>query len=78
LRGKQNKPRTYRKKARKEFLSVAKSKKLSKSKRRKAIRKQLGYLRRNLKTIEKQSSQISLASLSRKQYKNLLVIHEAY
>jgi len=78
LRGKQNKPRTYRKRARKEFLSVAKSKKLSKSKRRKAIRKQLGYLRRNLKTIEKQSSQISLASLSRKQYKNLLVIHEAY
>jgi len=43
LRGKQKKPRTYRKKARKEFLSVAKSKKVSKSKRRKAIRKQLGY-----------------------------------
>jgi len=36
LRGKQKKPRTYRKKAHKEFLSVAKSKKLSKSKRRKA------------------------------------------
>jgi len=78
LKGKQSKPRTYRRKARKEFLSVAKSKKLSKSKRRKAIRKQLGYLRRNLKNIEKQSRQSSLTKLNRKQYKNLLVIHEVY
>lgn len=78
FKGKQKKPRTYRKKARKEFLSAAKSKKLSRSKRRKAIRKQLGYLRRNLKTIEKQSRQSSLTALSRKQYKNLLVIHEVY
>ena len=78
LRGKQKKPRTYRKKARKEFLSVAKSKKLSKSKRRKAIRKQLGYIRRNLKNIEEQSRQSSLTSLTRRQYKNLLVIHEVY
>ena len=78
LKGKQKKPRTYRKKARKEFLSAAKSKKLSKSKRRKAIRKQLGYLRRNLKTIDKQSRHRPLTNLSRKQYKNLLVIHEVY
>ena len=78
LKGKQKKPRTYRKKARKEFLSVAKSKKVSKSKRRKAIRKQLGYLRRNLKNIEKQCRQSSLTALTRRQYKNLLVIHEVY
>jgi hypothetical protein len=78
LKGKQKKPRTYRKKARKEFLSVAKSKKLSNSKRRKALRKQLGYLRRNLKTIEKQSEHSSLTALTRKQYKNLLVIGEVY
>jgi IS5 family transposase len=78
FRGKQKKPRTYRKKARKEFLSAAKSKKLSKSKRRKAIRKQLGYLGRNLKIIEKQSRHSSLTALTRKQYKNLLVIHEVY
>jgi IS5 family transposase len=76
LKGKQKKPRTYRKKARKEFLSVAKSKKLSHSKRRKAIRKQLGYLKRNLKTIDKLSLQSSLTALNRRQYKNLLVIHE--
>jgi IS5 family transposase len=48
FRGKQNKPRTYRKIARKDFLAAAKSKRLSKGKRRKASRKQLGYLDRNL------------------------------
>jgi len=78
LKGRQKKPRTYRKKARKEFLSAAKSKKLSHSKRRKAIRKQLGYLKRNLKTIDKLSRQSPLTSLTRRQYKNLLVIHEVY
>jgi len=78
LKGRQKKPRTYRKKARKEFLSAAKSKKLSHSKRRKAIRKQLGYLKRNLKTIDKLSRQSSLTVLNRRQYKNLLVIHEVY
>jgi hypothetical protein len=78
LRGKQKKPRTYRKRARKEYLSAAKSKKLSKSKRRKAIRKQLGYLKRNLKSIDKLSRQTSLLLLSRRQYKNLLVIQEVY
>jgi IS5 family transposase len=78
FKGKQKKARTYRKKARKEFLSAAKSRKLSKSKRRKAIRKQLGYLRRSLKTIEKQSRHSSLTALTGKQYKNLVVIHEVY
>jgi len=76
LKGKHKKPRTYRKKARKEFLSAAKSKRLSHSKRRKAIRKQLGYLKRNLKTIDKLSRQSSLSALKRRHYKNLLVIHE--
>ena len=78
FRGKQKKPRTYRRKARKEYLSAAKSKKLSKSKRRKVLRKQLGYLRRNLKSIDKLSRQASLLLLSRRQYKNLLVLHEVY
>ena len=78
FRGKQKKPRTYRRVARKEFLSVAKSKRLSKSKRRKAIRKQLGYLKRNLKTIERLSQKSSLSLLNTRQYKNLLVIHEVY
>ena len=78
LKGKKKKPRTYRKRARKEFLSIAKSKRTPKNKRRKIIRKQLGYLKRNLKTIEKLSRETSLTTLSRRQYKDLLTIHEVY
>ena len=42
------KPRTYRREARKNYLALAKSKKRSSKKIRKTIRKQLGYVRRNL------------------------------
>jgi len=75
-KGKMKKPRTYRKRARKDFLSVAKSKRLLKSKRRKMIRKQIGYVSRNLKTIKMLSKESSLTLLKKHQYKNLLVIHE--
>jgi len=78
FRGKRKKPRTYRKRARKDFLAAAKSKRLSQGKRRKAHRKQLGYLGRNLKIIDKLCEQISLLELAPRQYKNLLVIHEVY
>lgn len=47
------KPRTYRRNAKAEYLSVAKTRKKSKKKLHKAIGKQLRYLRRNLRTIEK-------------------------
>jgi IS5 family transposase len=46
------KPRTYRQRARKDFLTVTKKRRASTNKIRKAIRKQLGYLRRNLRHIE--------------------------
>jgi transposase, IS5 family len=72
------KPRTYRQKARQDFLKVSKSRKVRQNTFRKAIRKQLGYLRRNLKHIEKQSRIVSLSVLSNRQYKNLLVISEVY
>ncbi len=65
-KGKKKKPRTYRRIARKNFLSVAKAKSLAKNKRRKAIRKQLGYLERNLKAISQENSFILL---SKRQYK---------
>jgi IS5 family transposase len=77
-RGELKKPRTYRKKARKQFLAIAKSKKVSKSKMRKAIRRQLGYLGRNLKTIDKLSQITSLLRLKKRMYKLLLVISEVY
>lgn len=46
------KPRTYRRKARKEFLQAAKKRKKSKRVLRKAIGKQLNYLRRDLKILK--------------------------
>jgi len=45
------KPRTYRRNARKDYLSIAHKKKKSKKEIRKAIRKQLNYLKRNIGTI---------------------------
>ena len=50
--GNGKKPRTYRKKARKQYLQIARSKKRTAKKSRKAIGQQLSYIKRNLKTIE--------------------------
>jgi len=72
------KPRTYRQRARQDFLKVSKSRNVRQKTLRKAIRKQLGYLRRNLKHIEKQCQSVGLSELSNRQYKNLLVISEVY
>lgn len=69
-------PRTYRQKARKDFLKVSKSRKPRQKTLRKALRKQLGYLGRNLRSIEKQCQNVSLSELSKRQYKTLLVISE--
>ena len=46
-------PRTYRRKARKDYLNLVKSKKRDKKKVRAAIRKQLQYLRRDIGYIAK-------------------------
>jgi len=78
LKGRQRKPRTYRQKARKLFLSYAKRSKRTARQRRKAMRQQLGFLRRNLDTIAELAQQVSLTLLSRRQYRDLLVIHEVY
>lgn len=72
----EKKPRTYRKIARKEFLRFIHAKKPDRKKVRRAIGKQLQYVGRNLKNIEKMAD--SLEILSRREYKNLLVIQELY
>lgn len=77
-RGTQPKPRTYRKKARKDYLSVAKQRNPRRKTLRKAIGKQLNYIRRNLKHIESLVQQGGLKSLSKRQYRELLVIQELY
>jgi len=72
------KPRTYRQTARKEFLSVAKLRVKSAKTIRNAIRKQLGYLGRNLRSIEALAAVVSLTVLNKKLYVKLLVCAELY
>lgn len=75
--GKQRKPRTYRKKGRKQYLSLSKQRKPGKEKIRKATQQQLGCVYRNLKHVMKLGA-ASLHTLSKKQYRDLLVIQELY
>ena len=49
----QKKPRTYRNKARKDYLAIAKQRRPPQSQKRAAIKKQLQYLKRNLSHIER-------------------------
>ena len=75
-----NKPRTYRERAHKEYVAFSKQRKPGSKKIRKAIRKQLGYLKRNLATINTMAATLEpgLSPLSKRHYKLLLVITEVY
>jgi hypothetical protein len=74
-----NKPRTYRKIARKDYLVVARKKKVKSTERRQAIKKQLQYIKRNLAHIQQlMNGGASLLELSNRQYKMLLVVAEVY
>lgn len=73
------KPRTYRKRARRNYLYAAKKRKLSWKLLQKALRKQLQYIKRDLGHIETLASQFdNLSILSRREYRDLLVIQELY
>lgn len=78
--GELKKPRTYRKIARREYLEVTKLKKISKSKRRSALRKQLEHLKRNLGHIERYINEhgADLSRLNNYQYQCLLAASEVY
>lgn len=78
FRGQQRKPRTYREKARRAYLSVAKQRNPRKKTIRKAVRKQLNFVKRNLEHVETLAAQGGLGALSRKQYRDLFVIQELY
>ncbi len=74
-----SKPKTYRKIAKKNYLSVAKSRKPSRKKIKQAIKKQLQYIKRNLAHIDKLiQTGATLKLLSKRQYKLLLVATEVY
>jgi transposase, IS5 family len=73
------KPRTYREQARKRYLQVAKQRRPSRKVMRKAIRTQLGYVRRNLAHIDALiAAGATLSKLSRQRYRRLLVVSELY
>ena len=81
LVGQQPRPRTYRQKARRQFVAFVKQKKPSRHKIRQANRRQLGYLKRNLQAIDgllETPGALPLVHLSRRQYKNLLVCRELH
>jgi hypothetical protein len=68
------KPRTYRETARKQYLRTAQKKVKSNKEIRKAVKKQLAYLGRNIKSLHKLLDAYKSIPLSRKEYKYLLVI----
>ena len=73
------KPRTHRKKARQQFLAVAKKKRPRISKIRKAIKQQLGHLERNLASIDALIARgASLLAAGRYWYQKLLVVSELF
>ena len=76
--GVRKKPRTYRQKARKVYLAVAKQKKPGYKKIRKAIGQQLRYLKRNLGYIDRMAGVGLLKFLDKRLYRLLLVIKELY
>lgn len=73
------KPRTYRREARTAYLQIAKQRKLNRKKIRKAMRQQLGYVRRNLAHIDTLiGAGAKLSELKKNLYRNLLVVSEVY
>jgi len=74
------KPRTYRKRARKGYLSISMAKSVGAKKRRAEIRKQLGYVRRNRGHISQmlEAHPDLLTLLDNATYKKLLVIGTVY
>jgi IS5 family transposase len=72
------KPRTYREIARKAYLRTAQKKKKSKKEIRRAIRRQLCFLKRNIKSIHHLLESYDTIPLDRYQYKYLLVIQTLY
>lgn len=78
LKGKIDEPRTYRRVTRADYLATAKMCKLRKKQLRKALRKQLGYLYHNLKSIERLEGYYRESPLTISQGLTLKTIEELY
>lgn len=74
----ETKPRNYREIARKDYLKTAQKKSKTKKAIRSAIRKQLGYLRRNIASIHQILDASPCIPFDKRQYKYWLVIQHVY
>lgn len=72
------KPRTYRQKARKKYLQTAQKKKKSFKTLRKALGSQLGFLKRNLRSINTLLDSYEEIPLEPRDYNYLLIINTLY
>lgn len=72
------KPRTYREVARKTYLKTAQKKIKSRKEIRAAVKKQLGFVNRNIKNLHKLLAVYNSIALDARQYKYLLVIQTLY
>ena len=72
------KPRTYREIARKEYLQTAQKKNKTRKEIRRAVKAQLGYLKRNIDSIHQLLDKYESIPLNRRYYKYLLVIQTLY
>ena len=75
-RGVHRKPRTYRKIARKQYLRIAKRKKIGRQLAKKGCRQQLRFINRNLRSIDERlaSCRWDVLQLTAQLYRKLLVI----
>ena len=72
------KPRNYRELARKDYLHTAQKKSKSRKVIRQALRKQLGYVRRNIESIHKILDECDTIPFQKNEYKYWLVIQQVY
>ena len=78
FKGKMTKPRTYRRNARKDYLSEAKVRKHRKKSLRRAIGKQLRYVARDLRIIRRIFTEKDCGQLSSRQQREYQTIQELY
>ena len=71
-------PRTYRKTARIEFLNFIRRRRNTEKTIRRALKGQLQYLYRNLNYVQELVANVGTKDLTRKQYRDLLIINEVY
>lgn len=76
--GEKRKPRTYRQGARRDYLRFIKGRKKTKKKVRKAIRQQLGYVRRDLGHVDSLMGKAGESALPARYREYLLTIRKLY